>query len=502
MACNDTPPTISILLGNGDGTFQTHTDYTPPPGPDYGVALALGDFNGDGRLDIVFTTIGGGGNNLFVFLGNGDGTFQLTNGMSTDVGVQWMFAADVNGDGKLDLVTAPDQQSGFIPDISVLIGNGDGTFQTAVEYSTGAGLPTGGVAGDFNADGKLDVAVANGESNTVTILLGDGDGTFQGPVTFPTDTPDCTQGDVCGPFALAVGDFNDDGQADLAATLVNTSNNLLVLLQGTWPALAAVPPSVGFGQQNVSTSSAPQVVALTNTGNATFDISGIGLTGVNAGDFSQNNNCGATLAANASCQVNVTFTPSLPGTRTAAVSVTSNSFNHPINVPLTGTGNGSLVSLSPPIVTFPDQYVGTSGLPQSAQLTNNGNAPLTITSVTASPSDFAPLSTCGNTLAPGGSCSIGVFFDPTTSGTRNGTLTVTDNASGSPQTASLTGVGQDFSLSPSGSSTATVSPGGTATYAIAVAPAGGFKQTVSFTCIGAPAGFTCSAPAAISTLST
>src|SRR5262249_39702 len=148
--------------------------------------------------------------------------------------------------------------------------------------------------------------------------------------------------------------------------------------------------------------------------------------------------------------VNVTFTPASPGNRSANLSITENGPGSPQMVLLTGVGNGSLVSLSPSIVSFPNQYVGTSGLPQTAQLSNTGNATVTITSITASPSDFATLSTCGNTLAPGGSCAIGVFFDPTTGGTRNGTLTVTDSASGSPQTASLTGVGQDFFMSSSG----------------------------------------------------
>ena len=399
-----------------------------------------------------------------------------------------MVAADVNGDDKLDLVMAQyfGSETGAI---EVLIGNGDGTFQSAVEYSAGGEGTLGVVAGDFNADGKLDLAAPNLISSTIAILLGNGDGTFQNPVTFTTDNLPNSE----GPLSLAGGDFNADGRTDLAASLGgNHGNSLLVLLQGNWPALAAVPPSVNFGQQNVGTSSAPQAVTLTNTGNAIFDISSISITGANAGDFSQNNNCGLTLAPNASCQVSVTFTPTLPGNRVAAISVTSNSFNHPINVPLSGTGDGVVVSLTPPTVTFPNQYVGTSGLPQSVQLTNSGNATLTITSVTASPADFAALSTCGNSLGPGSSCSIGVFFDPTTSGTRNGTLTVTDSASGSPQTASLTGVGQDFSIAASSSSSATVSPGQTANYSVSVVPDGGFNQTVLLSCSGAPSGSSCS----------
>ncbi len=479
---------ISVLLGNGDGTFQTHTDY-PIPAAFSVAALTLGDFNGDGKLDVAFVTIGGiigGGGQLFIYLGNGDGTFQVANGVLVpEAGGGWMFAADLNGDGKLDLVTAPDQQAGDIPQISVLIGNGDGTFQPAVEYSTGGGSPVGGAEGDFNADGKLDLATINYRANTVSILLGNGDGTFQSPMTFPTDTlPDSGI-----PIALAVGDFNGDGQTDLTVTQVSVAN-LLVLLQGTWPALAAVPPSVGFAQQNVGTSSAPQAVTLTNTGNATLDVSSIGITGANAGSFSQTNSCGATLAPSASCQVNLILTPSLPGTVSAAITITGN-FAGPLNVAATGIGIGALASVSPPTVTFPSQYVGTSGLPQTATVTNTGNSTLTITNVTTSIADFGTLSNCTNGVPPNTNCTIGVFFDPTTSGTRTGTLIITDNASGSPQSVVLTGTGQDFSVT-AASSSQTVSPGQTATYSLSVSPGGGFNQTVQLSCSGAPAQSNCS----------
>jgi hypothetical protein len=136
--------------------------------------------------------------------------------------------------------------------------------------------------------------------------------------------------------------------------------------------------------------------------------------------------------------------------------------------------------------------VGTSGLPQTVILTNSGSAALAIASVTASPADFGVLNACGGSVAVGASCSIGVFLDPTTSGVRTGTLMVTDSATNSPQTVSLTGNGQDFSMGASGSSSATVSPGQAAKYTVAVTPAGGFKQTVTLSCSGAPGGSTCS----------
>ncbi|MGA8153355.1 MAG: choice-of-anchor D domain-containing protein [Terriglobales bacterium] len=188
--------------------------------------------------------------------------------------------------------------------------------------------------------------------------------------------------------------------------------------------------------------------------------------------------------------ITVTLTPTAIGARSAAVSIADNAPGSPQSISLSGTG-AAAVSLSPTTVTFPSQYVGMSGLPQSVTLTNTGTTALNITNVTVSPSDFGALNACGSSVAAGTSCDIGVFFDPTASGTRTGTLTVTDNAGNSPQTASLTGTGQDFSVAASSPSTATVTPGNTANYTVAVAPGGGFNQTVALSCSGAPAQSTC-----------
>jgi uncharacterized repeat protein (TIGR03803 family) len=253
------------------------------------------------------------------------------------------------------------------------------------------------------------------------------------------------------------------------------------------------PSSLAFGNETVGITSSPQAVTLTNIGNLPFNITSIQINGANSADFAQTNNCPASLGANGNCTINVTFTPTALGNDSASLTVTDSAQGGMQTVPLTGTGASFMVTFSPSNLTFPGQYVGTAGLNQNVQLTNNGPTPLTITSVVASPSsDFSQLSACGNSLAVGASCSIGVFFDPSTSGTRSGTLTITDNAPGSPQTVPLTGMGQDFSLAPSSSSTATVVPGQAAKYTVSVAPGGGFNQTVTLTCSGAPPQSTCS----------
>jgi hypothetical protein len=254
------------------------------------------------------------------------------------------------------------------------------------------------------------------------------------------------------------------------------------------------PSSLNFGNQTVGATSAPMTTTLSNVGIVAVTITSIVITGPNSSTFAQMNNCPAIIAPNGSCTITVTFAPTALQSYSASLTVNDNALGSPTIAPLTGTGSGPILMISPANLTFPQQYVGTSGLPQSVTLTNNGNGPLLITSVTTNPADFGSLDACGNSLSEGASCSIGVFFDPTVGGTRNGILSITDNAAGSPQTVVLTGTGQDFSMTSSGSSTATVSPGGSAKFTLAVAPAGGFKQTVSFTCSGAPAGFVCSVP--------
>ena len=264
---------------------------------------------------------------------------------------------------------------------------------------------------------------------------------------------------------------------------------------GTAPAVSLIPASLTFGPQTLLTTSSPQITTLTNTGAATLTLSNIALTGTDASDFAQKNNCGLTLAPNQSCQVSVTFTPTTVGSLSAAVSIADDAPGSPQTVGLVGTGTASAATLSPLNVAFPGQYVKNSGPTQTVTLTNTGTATLAITNVAVSPADFGMVSTytpCGSSLAAGSSCTIGVSFDPTAIGARTGTLAVTDNAASSPQMVTLTGTGQDFAVAPSGSATATVAPGQTANYMIAVAPGGGFDQTVALSCSGAPPQSACS----------
>jgi len=288
-------------------------------------------------------------------------------------------------------------------------------------------------------------------------------------------------------------------------TISNTlsSSMLTVPLGGTGlgpaPIVSLSTNGVVFAIQAIGTTSAAQTVTVRNTGNASLSIQTVALAGANAGDFAITNSStctnGTSVAINGSCIIQLTFTPTGTGARSATVSLQDNAADSPETISLSGNGPapaGAGVSLSPTTVTFPGQYVGTSGLPQTVTVTSTSNtAPLSVTSVTASPADFGFINNCTNPVSQPNSCTIGVFFDPAAGGTRTGTLTITNNAGNSPQTVSLTGSGLDFSMTPGAAASATVTAGQTASFSIAVAPAGGFAASVALSCSGGPAGSAC-----------
>jgi hypothetical protein len=319
------------------------------------------------------------------------------------------------------------------------------------------------------------------------------------------ETDNCLGNVAAGASCSINVTFTPAATGSRAGSLTITNNlsvsPLTVALTGTGippaPIVSLSSTSVVFANQSFGTTSAAQTVTLRNTGAATLNLQTVALAGPNPGDFTivNGSTCtnGATVTPSGSCVIQLTFTPTASGTRSATVAITDNAADSPETTSLSGMSAPiSLVSVAPSNISFPAQYVGTSGLPQSVTLSNNGDAPLNITSVTVSPGDFGTLNACGSSLGGGASCAIGVFFDPTASGTRSGTLTINDNAPGSPQTVAISGTGQDFSLAPSGQVTATVTPGQTANYALAVTPGGGFNQTVTLSCSGAPAQSACS----------
>ena len=418
---NSAYDTVGILLGNGDGTFQPPVTYPAGGRAEY---VAVGDFNGDGKLDLVTANAYNPPEGISVLLGNGDGTFQPYLYYQAGTTPQSLTVADFNGDGVLDIAAGNAGDS----TISVFVGNGDGTFQSQKVYPAGT-MPLWEASGDFNGDGKLDLAVS-GEGST-SVLLGNGDGTFQAPLEFLGGT---------AADSVAVADFNRDGKLDLV-TADEQASAVSVLLQNVAPSALLTPTKLLFGKELLGTTSAPREAMLTNTGTAALRKGSIKTT---SPDFPEENTCGSTVAVNASCTISVTFDPTESGARTGAIVVNDNAVGSPQTVSLSGTGVA--IELSPAKLAFGDHKVGTSSASQTVTVTNVGTATVTfgspVITVAGDTADFPPTNGCGATLGAGAACTIGVTFTPKATGARRATLEVNDNGGGSPQTVALSGTGK------------------------------------------------------------
>ena len=439
-----------VLLGNGDGTFRPAVTYDS--GGVYAVSVAIADLNGDGKLDVV---VANSENIVGVFLGNGDGTLQTEVIYYADAGNS-VAIADVNSDGKPDLVVSGFDYAGY-PDVDVLLGNGDGTFQAPLPNEVDCGYSV--AVADANGDGKPDIVVAG--AGTVDVLLGKGDGTFQAPIPFGSGgndaygmtvadlngdgKPDIAVADYLGSFvgvlintsltattttltsSLNPSNFGQsvtftasvsgqqgfykglptgtvtffDGTTNLGSSALNTNGNGALTISTLMPgshsitatyngdvnfaastsqplsqvvqgAIALISPaSLNFGNDSVGFRSAPQYVTLMNTGNIALTVS-IGISGANGGDFGQSNNCPSSLAPNNSCTIGVAFDPTMPGTRSAALSFTDNAPNSPQTVLLAGVGVVPTVTFSPTSLMFPTQVIFTRSMAQKVSLTNTG----------------------------------------------------------------------------------------------------------------------------------
>jgi sugar lactone lactonase YvrE len=217
-ASNTGATALTILLGNGDGTFTSTT--TSPTVGQYPDGIAVGDFNGDGIPDLAVTSVDQ--SEVVILLGKGDGTFNAGPTLSTSGTPQWIATADFDGDGNADLAVVNGTA------VSIFLGNGDGTFKSSITVPSVGTSPVGLGVGDFNGDGIPDLAIASTALNgPVSIFLGKGDGTFTAGTANPIP------GNDIYPLGIAVGDFNGDGILDLAVTNYDAANqNAVAILLG------------------------------------------------------------------------------------------------------------------------------------------------------------------------------------------------------------------------------------------------------------------------------
>ncbi|MEN6450965.1 MAG: FG-GAP-like repeat-containing protein [Thermoguttaceae bacterium] len=230
--------TVGILLGKGDGTFPTVVTYGAGSCP---MDVATGDFNCDGKLDLAVADNGSGV--VSILLGNGNGTFGSAKTYSCGgTGCYGLAVADLNGDGKLDLAVANSSPTGTV---GVLLGTGSGAFGVATAFNSGGASPRTVAAGDFNGDGKLDLAVANYGSGKLGILQGDGSGGFGTAATFSAGS---------SPQGLAVADFNGDGKLDLATTNWPSDTISVLLGNGSGGLGTAIACNAGAWADDIATA--------------------------------------------------------------------------------------------------------------------------------------------------------------------------------------------------------------------------------------------------------
>ena len=250
---------IAIYLGNGDGTFQAGAVYPAAPNANYQIVVS-GDFNRDGIADLVVSDHDH--DQVAVLLGKGDGTFQSANLFAAGPQPWNLAVGDIDGDGNPDLVVANDINGDQGKNIAVLLGNGDGTFKQG-RYLVGGVTSSGSVAlADFNGDGILDIAATEEPANSVFIFLGNGDGTFQPKTTYPMNI---------GPYHITVGDFNQDGKKDIITSNAE-GESVGVLIgngNGTLQAAAIYPaggPAIYADVLDFNGDNQVDVVAVTSNG--------------------------------------------------------------------------------------------------------------------------------------------------------------------------------------------------------------------------------------------
>jgi len=364
-----------------------------------------------------------------VLLGNGDGTFQAPVYYSSGGSQAFSVAiADVNGDGKPDLALANNMTN----NVGVLLGNGDGTFQAALTYGSG-GDADWVIVADMNGDGKPDLIVSNEYASNVGVLLGKGDGTFQAAVTFFSGSIE--------PFSVAAGDLNGDRKPDLVAAnwcadLCSTVPTVGVLIStslgGTITKLTSSPNPSNFNQAVTFTATIRSGFRGSPTGTVSFFDTA---TGTSLGSSPLNGRGVAIVQS------------STLGPSTHSIVATyhgDTNFTSSTSPPLSQVVLGAAAKFSLTSLAFGNQTVDMPSTAQAITLKNTGDIPLTFNSVSftgTNPANFHQTNNCGSSLGGGATCTFSVTFKPTAARARSAALTLSDNAPSKLQKVPVSGVG-------------------------------------------------------------
>jgi len=404
------PPYISVMLGNGDGTFQAPIDnssFRLHP-----AALAIADFNNDRKLDVVAVGYFGSTTGFGVLLGNGDGTLQPALTYPTKYVPYSVTAGDFNKDGKMDIAIAIG--------VGVFLGNGDGTFQPEVDYDTPAGFVQ---AVDMNGDGNLDLVCSG-----VHELLGNGDGTFQPPQYYPA-------GDAV--WWQITGDFNGDHKPDVVVS--DFTHGAEITLLNTGNIVFSPSSPMRFPSQVINTTSGPKLIKVTNTGSRGVSIRSMKISG----PFQMTNTCGDSIGPDASCTISVNFSPTKLGAQRGLITLLDAASSKAQVIELSGASTA--LKIAPEALRFGDQKVHTTSPPQQVTVTNKSNVTITFKLIGVGGSEAGDFKleseTCSPSLAAGAGCIASVAFTPTKSGSRNANLFFHVDGSTDPLPVTLAGIG-------------------------------------------------------------
>jgi hypothetical protein len=515
-ASNPTVYNISFFAGNGDGTFKAPVSI-PISSAEIPVQIQTADFNHDGRPDFAVLCQSG---DLLVYIGNGDGTFKapITSKVGVTSGGQWMqFAVgDINNDGFPDLLVSA-AYSYATYTTSTMLGNGDGSFQAPVPVTQ---LPAQGsnnyqrfILADMNGDGKLDILADINNGAQVLFLAGNGNGTFKPSVvavTLPAGFTDQSEGS-----APAILDLNGDGVPDIVfggtqsagtsylyttlwakgngngtfgtpvtltsdgmtfgvSTVQLNSKTVAMytpIVQGTsggqgdssifiptnQPAAIQISAAVqNFGNvligsadsnssncsnESIEVNCADSPLVITNRGTVPLSLATI----TTEAPFTLLNGCSTSLPVGQSCEVTAQFTPSAVGNEAVGLTVANGSVLSPFQVLLYGNGVTPNFSLLPNALTFTSQKVGTISNTQTLTLTNLTGTPQTYQSLRtlSNNSAFIENDNCQRLVVT--SCTISIAFAPQATGVITGSVNVNDS-NNNPVSASLTGTA--YSIGP------------------------------------------------------
>jgi hypothetical protein len=431
-----------------------------------GWSAAVGDFNGDGKLDVAVVLLSST-NNIAILLGNGDGTFRQPTYYSVgDAPPSIVTTASLRNDGRLDLVVGESLASNFY----VLLGNGDGTFEPAAAYATQEAPIVLGAA-DFNNDGAPDIWVVSGD--LVEILLNNGNGTFGAPILTTVAT---------SAFSAAVGDFNNDGNLDIVlGEAFGTVSQIQVLLgngNGTFRdgtiyatdglASKIVADQFVSGSQNVDLAvAAGGLQFFFGNGDGTFrrghvndrsgglDIIEADFNGDGIPDLISTTGPSSNFVAVALGNGDGTFQPNVSfPLGDECVNPAVGDFNGDgmidVAVPDYYPGSAVITLLNTGVVDFSptkplnfgNHAIGTTSAPLEVMLINTGTKALSIGSVNVTGEFKLNSTNCRRQLAAGGKCSISVVFTPQSKGSQSGTISIDDSASSKPQVVELSGTGK------------------------------------------------------------